>query len=339
MKKRDTKILIVCDSPYFTPRGYDFSQEFEHVDWYAESQAYETLRELGYQVSIVGLYDNISVLLDEVRENRPDVIFNLCEVFHQRSDLDKNVAAFFEILNIPYTGASPASLFICNDKALSKKILRFHRIRVPRFSAFYREHRVWLPKRLRLPLIVKPLTEEGSRGIALASVVDSEEAFLERVRFIHESLKNDAIAEEYIDGREFYVSVLGGKRLKVLPFRECKFGQLPEDEPRIATYKAKWDGEYRKRWGIKNEFAGRISEEVEDRIKDICKRAFRALRMESYARFDIRVTGAGRVYIIEANANPSLEMGDEVVISAEKAGITYERLLEKLIAFAFERNA
>lgn len=217
MKK--LKVLQLFDSPYFTPRGYDFKKEFKDLDWGAESDIYNALLACGYQVTLLGLYNDVNILLEEVKEDKPDIIFNGAEVFNQKSHLDKNVAGLLEMLGIPYTGASPASLLICGNKALSKKILSFHKIKIPHFYTFYRNHKVWLPKRLRLPLIVKPLREEASRGISQASVVDSEEALIERVKFIHESMKNDAIIEEFIEGREFYVGVLGNKLVKVLPLR------------------------------------------------------------------------------------------------------------------------
>ncbi|MBN2120018.1 MAG: ATP-grasp domain-containing protein [Candidatus Omnitrophica bacterium] len=334
---RKLKILLLFDSPYAKPRGYDFKEEFKDIDWATEGDVLQALRKRGHEVNILGLYKDINLLLEEVRENKPDVIFNLVEVFDQKSSLDKNVVYLLELLGVPFTGADPASLLVCNNKALSKKILSFHRIKVPHFYTFYKKHKIWLPKKLNPPLIVKPLCEEASRGIAQASIVDSEETLVERVKFIHQSLDMDAIAEEYIDGREFYVSILGNKRIKVLPLREMKFGQFPEDEPRIATYKAKWDYNYRQKWGIKNVFAGRLANGLEAKISYICKRAYRAIDMKCYARFDIRVTG-GEVYIIEANANPSLFMYDEVAQSADKAGISYDKLLEMIISFAFQRQ-
>ena len=253
--KKKLKVLLVFDSPYVKPRGYDFVEEFKDKDnWYTENDVYRALLENGHEVRLLGLYNDIGILLEEVKEFPPDVIFNLAEVFDQKSQLDKNVAGLFEMIGVPYTGASAESLFICNDKALAKKIIRFHRIRVPRFHTFYRKHRVWLPKNIKLPAVIKPLSEEASRGISLASVVDKEEAFVERIRFIHESMNADAIAEEYIEGREIYVSVFGNKRLEALPLREIKFGKMSEDEPRIATYKAKWDDKYREKWDIKSVF-------------------------------------------------------------------------------------
>ena len=334
---RRLKVLLLFDTPYFKPRGYDYAEEFKDFNWDAERYVYEALQNLGHQVSLLGLFNDIGILFEEVRENKPDVIFNLVEVFNQKSHLDKNVVAVLEMLGIPYTGASSASLFICGNKALSKEILSFHRIKVPNFYTFYRGHKVWLPKRLKLPLIVKPLTEQASRGISQASIVDSEEALIERVKFIHEGMKSDAIVEEYVEGREFYVSVLGNKRIKVLPLREMKFGEFGEDEPRIATYKAKWDYDYRQKWGIKNMFAGRLPNGLVERIEEVCKRAYRTLNMQCYARFDIRVTSDSKIYILEANANPNIDKDDEVGQSAQKSGMSYESLIQKIITLAFKR--
>ncbi len=212
--------------------------------------------------------------------------------------------------------------------------MNFHKIKVPQFYTFYRKRRIWLPKRLKVPLIIKPLSDEASRGLSQASIVEDQNSLVERVKFIHNNLGDDAIAEEYIDGREFYISILGNHRLRVLPIRELKFGKFPEDEPRIATYKAKWDYDYRKRWSIKNIFASGLSEKIEEKIKKVCKRAYKVLNMKSYARFDIRLTPEGSMYILEANANPSLDPDDELAESAKKDRISYKELIEKIVSFA-----
>ena len=333
------KVLLLFDSPSAKPRGYDYKEEFKEIDWMTEDDANRALKSLGHQVTLLGLCDDIRILLEQIEDDKPDIVFNLTEVFKQKTYFDKNVVALLEMLEVPYTGATPKSLAICGDKALTKKILTFHKIKVPHFHSFYKGHRIWLPRKLHLPLIVKPLLEEASRGISQASVVDSEEALIERIKFIHEKMNMDAIAEEYIDGREFYVSILGNRRVQVMPLREMKFGEVGEDEPRVATYKAKWDYEYREKWGIKNVFAGRLAEGLEEKIIDICKRAYRVLDMRCYARFDIRVTAEGVVYILEANANPCLAKYDEFAQSAEKAGITYPKLVQKIINLALNKSS
>jgi len=336
--RKKTKVLLLFSSPYNKPRGYDYKEEFSDPDnMYTENDVYQALIASGYEVSILGLHNTVDPLFEEIKENKPDVIFNLVEVFDAKASLEKNMAALLEMLDIPYTGATSDNIFICNNKGLSKKIFSFHKIKIPRFYTFYRNHRVWLPKKLKLPAIVKPLCEEASRGISQASIADHEDAFLERVQFIHESMNIDAIAEEYIEGRELYVTVIGHKKLTVFPPREMKFGELSEDA-RIATYKAKWDDNYRAKWGIKSVYAGKLANGVEEEVRDVCKRAYRAMNIKSYLRFDIRVTPEGKVYIIEPNANPCIARVDEVAQSAMKIGISYEQLIKKIVMLAIHTS-
>ena len=327
-----TRVLLVFDLPYAVKPGHDYAAEFADPEGsYTENDVYKALLECGYEVHLLSLFDDVRPLLDAVRDVAPDVIFNLCDTFRNDPQWDKNVRAMIELLGVPCTGASSSALFLCNDKALSKKIMRFHRVRSPRFQTFYRGHKVWLPKTLKLPCIIKPLTEEASRGISQASIVDDEASYLARIAMIHERMNLDAIAEEYVDGRELYVSVVGDRALRVLPAREMSFGQMDEDEPRIATYKAKWDDAYRKRWGIRNHFAKALEPELQKQVDDVCKRAYRALNIRSYARFDLRVTAAGSVYVIEPNANPNIAKDDELAQSALKAGIAYPSLIRKVV--------
>ena len=338
MRKR-LRVLLVFDMPYAVGRDHDYTEEFADPEsCYTENDVHRALLENGYEVRLLGLYADVRPLLDEVREFKPDVIFNLMETFHQVTHWDKNITALIEILKVPYTGASSAALFLCNDKGLCRKILRFHRVRGPRFHTFYRGHKIWLPRTLRLPCVVKPLTEEASRGISNASIVDDDRSFIERVKMIHDSMKMDAIAEEYIEGRELYVSLIGDRRLRVLPPREMTFGQMAEDEPRIATYRAKWDDAYRKRWGIRNTFAGKLDAALLERINEVCKRAYRALNIRSYARFDLRVTPAGQVHVIEPNVNPCVARDDEVALSANKIGIDYAALIRMIVRQALRRS-
>lgn len=335
-RRKSLRVLLLFDSPYATDDEYDFSNEFATDDWQSEADVYRTLCSLGYDVHVFGLYNSIEELIRVLKRCKPDIVVNLAEVFDQQSCFEKNIVAVLEMMKIPYTGSSSTSLMICNDKALTKKILSFHKIKVPHFNTYYRNRAVRLSRRLRLPLIIKPLCEEASRGISLASVVDSEELFLERIRYIHSTLKNDAIAEEYIPGREFYVGVLGNKRLTVFPPIELRFAHVPDDEPRVATYKAKWDTQYRKKWGIQNVFPGRLPNGLEERISDMCKRAYRALNMRTYARFDIRVTESGRTFIIEANANPCIAKKEDFALCAKKYGYTYESLIKKIIDISLQ---
>jgi D-alanine-D-alanine ligase len=337
---RPLRVLQVFDLPYFLKRGHDYVEEFkDRENFGAENDVYRALLDNGYEARPLGLFNDVRPLLDDVEEFKPDVIFNMVETFGDVTGWDKNIAALLEMLRAPFTGASSTALFMCNDKGLCRKILRFHRLRGPRFHIFYQGHKVWLPRTLTLPCIVKPLTEEASRGISQASIVDDEKGFIDRVDMIHTRMHQAAIAEEYIDGREIYLSIVGDKRLRVLPAREMTFGQMPEDEPRIATYKAKWDDAYRKRWGIRNDFARKLDKDLEARLADVCKRAYRALNIRSYARFDLRVTAAGQIHVIEPNVNPNIAKDDELAQSARQAGIGYSALIRMIVNQALRLHA
>lgn len=334
------KVLMPFDIPYKVPRDYDYAEEFANPDGhYTENDVWQALLENGYEVRRLGLFNDIRPLLEEVETFKPDVIFNLVDHFNEVTQWDKNIAALYEILQIPYTGATAAALHLCNDKALGKKILRYHRVRTPRFHTFYRGQKVFLPATIKLPCIVKPLNEEASRGISKASVAKDEKALIDRVTMIHESMKQDAIVEEYIDGRELYVSIIGDQQLRMLPPREMHFGRWPEGEPRIATYKAKWDDAYRERWGITdNTFAEDIDKDLQDQLAEVCKRAYRALNIRSYARFDLRITPKGRVYVIEPNVNPCIARNDEFAQSAARAGIDYPALIRRIVRQALKER-
>jgi D-alanine-D-alanine ligase len=232
---------------------------------------------------------------------------------------------------VPFTGCGSTGLTLCKHKGISKKILSYHRIRTPEFTVIPRGKRPVRPKRLRFPILVKPLKEEASLGISQASFVETDEQFKERIQFIHEKTDNDAIAEEYIAGRELYVSVLGNHRLDVYPIRELVFREVPPDEPKIATFKAKWDEEYRKKWGLQNQFADALNPAVARDIAQTCKRIYHLLTIDGYARVDLRVTPANEIYFIEANPNPILAADEDFAQSALKAGLAYPQLIERII--------
>lgn len=332
------KVLLIFDSPKKYDDAHTYEDEFKQEDWKTEAHVFKALGENGHDVKALGLTDTVIPLVKAIENYKPDIVFNLAEVFNNDSRFEKHIAGLLEMMNIPYTGATSESLLLCNNKGLTKKILMYHRIKVPHFHIYYRHRRVQVSKRLRLPLIVKPLCEEASRGISLASVVDTEEALQKRVSYIHDTLNLDAIAEEYIPGREFYVGVIGNKRIRAFPLIEMKFLKIPHDETRIASYKAKWDSGYRKKWGICNVFPGKLPQGLEQSIHHECKRAYKELNMKCYARFDVRVTPGGRVFIIEANANPCLAKDEDFAMAAQKMGLTYEQLINKIIEMSLKRS-
>ncbi len=329
MKPR--RILVLVHTDLIPPDSMDGYSDSEIVQWKTEFDVVTTLRQMGHEVSVAGVKDDLTLVRNAILEFEPDITFNLLEEFHGNSLYDHHVAGYLELMQQAYTGCNPRGLLLAHDKALSKKILSFHRIHVPRFAVIERNHRIRVPKRLAYPLIVKSLYEEGSYGIAQASVVKTEEKLVERVTYLHEKLETPAIVEEFIDGREMYVSILGNRRLQVLPVLELKFGNVPDGTPLIATSKVKWDWKYQERRQIDLEAPTDLTEALQRRILAVAKRTYRNLNLSGYARIDMRITADGDVYVLEANANPDIGYGEETAMAAEIAGTSYEQLLQKLL--------
>jgi len=268
-----------------------------------------------------------------VREWKPAIAFNLVEAFDDVGVFDQNIVSYLELLRLPYTGCNPRGLLLARDKALSKSLLAYHRIPVPAFAVFPMDRKVRRPKRLGFPLIVKSLTTDASMCISQASVVTDDEHLSERVEFVHKNLGTDAIAEQYIDGREFYVGVLGNRRLRVLPVWELVFKSLPEGAWRIATERVKWNAKQQKSWGVRTAEARDLPNRERERIQRLCKRAYKILWMSGYGRMDLRLDDAGNVYFLEANPNPQLAYGEDFAESAEKCGIPYDDLMQRILNF------
>ena len=297
------------------------------------------LLKLGHEVHVVGVYDDLAPIRTAIEQWKPDIAFNLLEEFAGIAAFDYYVVSFLEMMKLPYTGCNPRGLLLARDKALSKKLLAYHRIQVPDFRVFLRGRKSPPLRRVRYPVIVKALTEEGSLGIAQASYVETERQLQERVQFIHERIQDDAIAEQYIDGREIYVTVLGNVQLQVLPARELIFRNPIEGAPRMATYKVKWDGKYRERWGIDYQFAAGLAPETAKRIGWRCKRIYRALGMSGYARIDMRLNPAGQFYVLEANPNPGIARDEDSTLSARRAGMNYEEFIQRILRLGLRAHA
>lgn len=257
-------------------------------------------------------------------------------LFNERCN-EPNIPALLELLRVPYTGAGPDALLLCKDKELAKTILVYHRIRVPRFVVSRKQAPRRMLRRFAFPAFVKPLGEESSDGIAKASFGRNEKETIERTRFLHEKLGCDVMIEEYVEGRELYVSVLGNHKLSVLPASELFFGDLPESEPRFATFRAKWDGAYRAKWNIRNGPAASLPAAIEKKLPELARRIYMLLKIRGTGRLDLRLTPAGELVFIEANPNPSLERGEDFARSAAAAGIEYETLIQRILDCARPR--
>jgi D-alanine-D-alanine ligase len=271
-------------------------------------------------------------LRDATKERRPDVAFNLLEEFRGATRYDYFVVSDLESAGIAYTGCNPRGLILARDKALAKKVLHYHRIRTPDFAVFPRGRKPRRPPSLKFPLIVKSLVEEASLGISQASIVESDEKLIERVEFIHQSIKTDAIVERYIAGRELYVGVIGNQRLEVLPTWEMLFANMPADSAPIATRRVKWSREYQKKHSIDTAAAKELPEGAANRISALSRRIYRILGLSGYARLDYRMSEDGEIYLLEANPNPQLARGEDLADSAEAAGVSYEELIQKILS-------
>ncbi len=335
---RRLRILALVHKELVPPDTIEGLTDEEIEPFKTEYDVTATLHNIGHEVRSLGIGSDLGVLRRAIEEWRPHIVFNLLEEFDGEALLDQNVVSYLELLRLPYTGCSPRGLILARDKALSKQILSYHRIRVPDFAVFPRGRTVRRPRRLEFPLFVKSLIEEASLGISQASIVEDDEKLKERIAFIHERVGTDAIAERYIDGREFYVGVIGNHRLQVLPVWELLFTKAPEDIPRIATAKVKFDVKYQKKIGIETRAARDLPSGVHEYIAKFCKRIYRSLGLNGYARMDLRMTPEGKVYVLEANPNPELAYGEDFAEAAHAAGIPYERLMQRIVNLGLRRR-
>ena len=302
MKRLRVLVLVHPDLlPPDSSKGYTEQQISE---WKTEYDVVTTLRRAGHEVKPLGVQDELKPIRDEIETWKPDVVLTLLEEFHGEAIYDQNVASFLELMRIPYTGCNPRGLMLARGKDLSKTLVHYHRIPVPAFAVFPMRRKVRRPARLALPLIVKSLNEDGSYGISQASVVDSDEKLAERVNFIHERVGTPAIAEQYIEGREIYVGVLGNDRLRVLPVWELTFGNMAEGDWPIATEKVKHDTDYQERRRILHGPAKNLAPELAARIQATAKRIYRTLELDGYARIDFRLSARRRAVFPRSQSEP-----------------------------------
>jgi D-alanine-D-alanine ligase len=333
---RPLSIIVLVDPATIPPDDSQFRNPPDTP--ITEYHVCEGLRLLGHHVTVQGAERDIAVVAKNLAEHDPDLVFNLTEQFCGDRRLDKNIAALLELLDLPFTGAGAMGLMLARDKRLCKEILRLHKIRVPMFISLPHQHAIRVPKNLPYPMVVKPAFEDSSEGISNASLVYDADALRNRAAFIHERWSQPAIAEEYIEGRELYVSVIGNQRLTVLPPRECFFNAEDSEGPVMLTYRCKWDHEYREKWKIEFGFA-ELEPAVLKKIERVCKRAYRALQLQDYGRIDLRLTPEDKLVILEANPNPDIAYGEEVAEAADRAGIDYESLIDRVIRLALKRYA
>lgn len=325
------RVLVLMHEDLVPPDSIDGLSDKEMAPWKTEYDVVAGLHNIGHEVRPLGVRSDLGVIRDAIETWKPQVCFNLLEEFHGIALYDQHVVSFLELMQQPYTGCNPRGLMLAHDKALSKKLLSFHRVGVPDFAVFPRKRAVKLSARLRFPLLVKSATEDASLGISQASIVSNVEKLKDRVAYIHQQLNTDALVEEYIEGRELYVGVMGNRRLQTFPVWEMDFSNMAEGVARIATAKVKWDHKYQVRHGITTRAAVDLPAGLEERLSRTCRRIYHILGMSGYARLDFRLTADGQLYVLEANPNPNLAYGEDFAESAETAGISYESLLQRIV--------
>jgi D-alanine-D-alanine ligase len=336
MKK--PRVLVLFDTDGDPPANQDYSKQLSGELDEVEFEVAHCLRERGYDVRLLGFRGDVHQLLGGLHAEPFDVVFNLTERFRDQSALDFTVAAVLEMLGVPYTGADPAGLMLSRHKALTKMVLNHHDVRTPRFIEIEKGSPCRRPSDLRFPLIVKPVDEDASVGIARASVVRDDDALSERVSFVHDRLKTAAIVEEFIAGREIYVGVVGNDSPKALPPIEMVFDTGVPDEARIATFKVKWSTKHRDRMGVKNRIAGDLPPEVQARLAEVAVASYKAAGLRDYGRVDVRLAHDQEIYVVEANPNPYLSDGEDMAWAAEEGGFPYGELLEAIVEMALKRG-
>ena len=308
------------------------SKEYDQV----VPQVARTLRRLGHRVSVLGVHGDVKRLIAGLSRRKPELVFNLMEMFGDNVFGDIPVTGLLDLLGLRYTGSGPGELYLSQDKGLTKKLLAFEDILYPRYAVFSRQAAFETGGNLRMPLFVKPLRSDASLGIGGKSLVHDAVALMERVAAIHKELEDSALAEEYIDGREFYVGVLGNSQPKALPPVEVDFTGFPEGVPKVMDSKAKWDERSKEYKGTKSVIAT-LPDELRAKLQKVAVDAYRALRVKDYGRVDLRLTETGEIYVLEVNASCYLEKSSEFAMAAAASGLDYPRLIERIVNLASER--
>ena len=336
---RKLRVLVLMHEDLVPPVDLTGYSEKEIANWATEYDVVAGLQELGHEVYMLGVGSDLGTIRDAFATSQPHIAFNLLVHFHGVAVYDQHVVSYIELLRKPYTGCNPRGLLLARDKSISKKVMSFHRVKVPRFHVFPVGKKARRPQRLNFPLLVKSVNEEASLGISQASLVTNDQKLVERVEFMHETFGVDVIVEEYIEGRELYVGVVGNQRLQTFPIWEMPFDKMPENAPKFATAKVKWDIEYQKKYKIATRKARDLPDGAEERIAKLCKRIYRVLNLSGYARMDLRLSPEGDIYVLEANPNPDLKYGEDFAESAAAAGVKYSALLQRILSLGLSYQA
>lgn len=315
--------------PYFdVETSNDPTESYEHIA--------QALRDVGYDAYTLNILDDYNKFLQDYKQNSPDVIFNMVEIYKDRAYLEMSFACFLELMKVPYTGAPPLTLGTCIRKIKAKSIFKAFNINTPKFR-IVKKVEDCENLDLSYPVIVKPSMEDASIGIEDESVVNDYESLIKRVEHVLDRFKQDVLLEEFINGRELNVAVLGDKNPKVLPISEIDFTNMPSHLNKIVSYQAKWDPLHIAYHTTLPICPSVLPEEVEKKAKDLALSAFQALGGRDYARVDIRLSKKNELFVLEVNPNPDLTEDAGFMRSARVAGYSYKRALKKIVDLAVAR--
>lgn len=330
MKNR--RVLVIMNEYTLPPQHVDeLTLNRDDAPWIMQYDVISHLKKLNYEVQPLGLSNDLNALKEKIDSFSPDIVFNLIYEFAGEAIFDQNVVSYLELLSVPYTGCNPRSLTLARNKAITKKILHYHKIPTPIFEVFPKNQPLVAQTPPQFPMIVKCLTEDASLGIFKSSLVDSESKLFERVAYLHDKFNSDAIAEQFIAGRELSMGIMGNAKLTVFPIWELLFEK--SDAPELEFYHshAKWNNAYRARKGIRTQKA-EIPQSIERQITKLGKRVYKALDLNGYARIDFRMTESGDIYVIEANPNPDISLTEDFSMSAKTTGLEYDKLLQRIVS-------
>ena len=300
-----------------------------------EEEVAEAVTKLGHDAVLYELDGTLKSLFGLAKIDC-DLVFNLAESFADDDTADFKIAGFLELLGKKYTGTGTHGLMLAQDKAVAKKIFAFHGIHTPVFAKSFRG-RLDFSHDLHFPVIVKPAREDGSIGIEFSAVVNSIKELMERMDWLHAHFDSPVLIEEYIEGREMYVGVLGNDKPEALPVIELDLSKLPEGTPRIAGAEVKWGKGTKAYRDTKSAVATDLPDEAVTSLQQTAVAAYQALELRDYGRVDMRLQPDGRVQVIEVNPNPWLSSRAEFAMAARKSGRTYPQLVEEIIDLATAR--
>lgn len=318
-----------AEKPVKKKRGTKKRKKREKHD---REEIFEALEKLGHEPSYLVLDGEDKTLLS-LAKHETDLYFNLIESYAGDDTLEMHVAAFLDLLGKPYTGAGPQGLYLAQDKGIAKKLFQFYGIRTPYFATCY-QGKLDHSQDISFPLIVKPVSEDGSLGIDQGSVVNSIKDLMERIHYVQEEFHSPALIEEYIEGREIYAGIIGNQNPEVLPLIELDFSRLPEGMPKVAGMEVKWEKDSEAYKSTKSAPVEDLKEETHELLCATALNAYRILKLRDYGRIDMRLTEKGEVYLIEANPNPWLSSGSEFFMAAKKSGRSYSDMIEEIIQSA-----